>query len=75
MPCILEMPRVTGDDIQYKLEEINSFLAIRYRMDHPKKEGLCHGSGYVQTTRAWRNTYIGGESREGEFLISSQFQR
>ena len=35
----------------------------------------CHGSGYVQTTRAWRNTYIGGESREGEFLISSQFQR
>ena len=38
MPCILEMPRVAGDDIQYKLEEINSFLAIRYRMDHPKKE-------------------------------------
>ena len=38
MPCILEMPRVTGDDIQYKLEEINSFLSIRYRMEHPKKE-------------------------------------
>ena len=38
MPCILEMPRVDGDDIQYKLEEINSFLAIRYKMDHPKKE-------------------------------------
>ena len=38
MPCILEMPRVAGDDIQYKLEEINSFLAIRYRMDHPKRE-------------------------------------
>ncbi len=35
----------------------------------------CFGSGYVQTTRAWRNTYIGGESREGEFLIYSQFQR
>ena len=35
----------------------------------------CYGSGYVQTTRGWRNTYIGGESREGEFLISSQFQR
>ena len=35
----------------------------------------CYGSAYVQTTRAWRNTYIGGESREGEFLISSQFQR
>lgn len=38
MPCILEMPRVAGDDIQYKLEEINSFLSIRYRMDHPKRE-------------------------------------
>jgi DNA-directed RNA polymerase subunit L len=32
------MSRVTGDDIQYKLEEINSFLAIRYRIEHPKKE-------------------------------------
>ena len=32
------MPRVTGDDIQYKLEEINSFIAIRYRMEHPRKE-------------------------------------
>ena len=32
------MPRIMSDDIQYKLEEINSFLAIRYRMDHPKKE-------------------------------------
>ena len=32
------MGKITGDDIQYKLEEINSFLEIRYRMDHPKKE-------------------------------------
>ena len=32
------MPRVTGNDIQYKLEEINSFIAIRYRMEHPRKE-------------------------------------
>jgi hypothetical protein len=42
----------------------------------PEDRGIpCYGSGYVQTTRGWRNTYIGGESREGEFLISSQFQR
>ena len=32
------MPRVTGDDIQCKLEETNGFLAIRYRMEHPGKE-------------------------------------
>ena len=32
------MGKITNDDIQYKLEEINSFLAIRYRMEHPKKE-------------------------------------
>ena len=36
---------------------------------------ICYGPGYVQTTRAWRNTYIGGESREGEFLTLSSFQR
>ena len=39
------------------------------------KEGSCYGSGYVQTTIAWRNTYIWGESREVEFLTLSSFQR
>ena len=32
------MGKITSDNIQYKLEEINSFLAIRYRMKHPGKE-------------------------------------
>jgi hypothetical protein len=35
----------------------------------------CYGSGYVQTTRAWRNTYIGRESREREFLTLTSFKR
>ena len=32
------MPRVTGDDIQYKLEEINRFLGEKYRLEYPEKE-------------------------------------
>ena len=62
------------------------WIVVGYKKAHPKlgfrelayamiDEDICYGSGYVQTTRAWRNTYIGGESREGEFLIYSQFQR
>jgi len=32
------MGKITGDDIQYKLEEINSILGKRYKLDHPEKE-------------------------------------
>nr|WP_290705008.1 hypothetical protein [Ferroplasma sp. Type II] len=33
-PCI----PFTGDDIQYKLEEINNILGKKYVLEHPKKE-------------------------------------
>ena len=42
MPCTIEMPRVTGDDIQYKLEEINSTIGKKYRLEHPRKERDWH---------------------------------
>ncbi len=32
------MGRVTGDDIQYKLEEINDTLGKKYALEHPEKE-------------------------------------
>jgi hypothetical protein len=51
-------------------EEFNEHCHLRSNV-----EATCYGSAYVQTTRAWRNTYIGGESREGEFLTLSSFQR
>ena len=38
MPCTIEMSRVTGDDIHYKLEEINNLLGKKYALEHPKKE-------------------------------------
>ena len=33
------MARVAGDDIQYKLEEINSILGKKYTLEHPEKPG------------------------------------
>ena len=38
MPCTIEMSRVTGDDIHYKLEEINNLLGKKYALEHPKEE-------------------------------------
>jgi hypothetical protein len=32
------MSRIMGNDIQYKLEEINSILGKRYRLDHPERD-------------------------------------
>ncbi len=32
------MPRVSSDDIRYKLEEINDVLGKKYRLGHPAKE-------------------------------------
>ena len=32
------MPRILSNDIQYKLEEINSTLGKKYKIEHPKKE-------------------------------------
>ena len=32
------MVKITSDDIQYKLEEINSILGKKYVDEHPKKE-------------------------------------
>ncbi len=32
------MGRITSDDIQYKLEEINSILGKKYALEHPRKE-------------------------------------
>ena len=32
------MARVTGDDIQYKLQEINDILGRKYRLEHPGKK-------------------------------------
>ncbi len=32
------MARVTGDDIQYKLREINEILGKKYRLEHPGKK-------------------------------------
>ena len=55
-----------------EIREIRRMVRTRMQI---KQSTTCYGSAFVQTTRAWRNTYIGGESREGEFLISSQFQR
>jgi hypothetical protein len=51
------------------------FEKLSFVFGRESKRPPFYGSAFVQTTRAWRNTYIGGESREGEFLISSQFQR
>jgi hypothetical protein len=44
------MPRIMDNDIQYKLEEINSILGKRYKLEHPERE------------RDWR-TYEHGLSR------------
>ena len=38
MPCISEMPRVTSEDIHYRLEEINSTIGKKYKLEHPRKE-------------------------------------
>ena len=32
------MGKVTSDDIQYKLEEINSTIGKKYKLEHPRKE-------------------------------------
>ena len=32
------MTRVTGDDIQYKLDEINDVMGKKYRLEHPGKK-------------------------------------
>ena len=32
------MGKVTGDDIHYKLEEINNILGKQYVLEHPVKE-------------------------------------
>ena len=32
------MPRITGEDVQYKLEEIDRTLMNKYKFEHPKKE-------------------------------------
>ena len=32
------MPRITGEDIRYKLEEIDNTLRNKYKLEHPKKE-------------------------------------
>ena len=32
------MAKISSDDIQYKLEEINSILGKKYRLDHPKEK-------------------------------------
>jgi len=32
------MSLIRIDDIQYKLEEINSILGKRYRLEHPERE-------------------------------------
>ncbi|MGC8563113.1 MAG: ISNCY-like element ISFac3 family transposase [Thermoplasmata archaeon] len=36
------MPRVTSDDIHYKLEEINSTIGKKYKLEHPRKERDWH---------------------------------
>jgi hypothetical protein len=36
------MPRIMDNDIQYKLEEINSTLGKKYRLEHPGKERDWH---------------------------------
>ena len=41
------------------------FQSFMDGIDHATVIVECYGSAYVQTTRAWRNTYIEGESREG----------
>ena len=51
MPCTIEMPRVTGDDIQYKLEEINSTIGKKYRLEHPRKERDWHSYEKEFSTR------------------------
>ncbi|MGC8609548.1 MAG: ISNCY-like element ISFac3 family transposase, partial [Thermoplasmata archaeon] len=38
MPCTIEMSIVTGDDIRYKLEEINSTIWKGYKLEHSGKE-------------------------------------
>ena len=32
------MPKVSGDDIRYKLQEIHDILAKKYRLEHPRAE-------------------------------------
>jgi hypothetical protein len=32
------MSRIMDNDIQYKLEEINSILGKRYKLEHPERE-------------------------------------
>lgn len=36
------MPRIVAEDIQYKLEEINSTIGKKYRLEHPRKERDWH---------------------------------
>ena len=38
MPCTIEMSRVTGGGIHYKLEEIDSLMGKKYALEHPKEE-------------------------------------
>ena len=36
------MPRIMAEDIQYKLEEINSTIGKKYKLEHPRKERDWH---------------------------------
>jgi hypothetical protein len=45
------MEKITSDDIQYKLDEINSFIAIRYKMGHHKKERDWRAYEHEYSTR------------------------
>ena len=36
------MPRIMSNDIRYKLEEINSTLGKKYKLEHPRKEKDWH---------------------------------
>ena len=38
MSCNIEMSRVTSDDIQNKLEDIDTTLRSKYKLEHPEKE-------------------------------------
>ena len=39
------MGLIRSDDIQYRLEEINSTLGKKYKLDHPRKERDWHTYG------------------------------
>jgi hypothetical protein len=36
------MPKIMAEDIQYKLEEINSTIGKKYKLEHPRKERNWH---------------------------------